>query len=152
MPIVAMEPWHILCVVMQMREQDAVDFDLLAADADRQRWACARALAPGLAYAVLNSEGRPVACFGFLDDGPARCTAWLVATRSWCCHVKSIAKAFKIVAREGGYRRIQAHVRPGRPGAEKFLKWLGFNRDAPLPKMCADGGPMDLYSLCPSND
>ena len=141
-----MQPWHLLSVVMHMREGDAVEFDLLSSGLDRQRWACRRALEPGLAFAVTDSKGMPVACFGFLDEAEGRCTAWLMATPDWCRHVKSIAKAFKVVVREGGYRRIQAFVRPGRPGAEKFLKWLGFNRDAPLPKMCADGSPMDLYS------
>ena len=144
--IVTMQPWHLLRVAMHMREEDAVEQDLLSPGTDRQFWACRRALEPGLAYAVTDSRGMPVACFGFLDEAEGRCTAWLVATPDWCRHVKSIAKAFRVIARDGGYRRIQAFVQPGRPGAEKFLKWLGFTRDGPLPKMRSDGGAMDLYS------
>lgn len=141
-----MEPWHLISVVMHLRDEDVEEQALVEPDIDRQIWACKRALAPGLGYTVADSSGRPVACFGFLDDGQNRATAWLVATPDWCRHVKSIYKATKIIMREGGYRRIQAFVRPERHGAEKFLKWLGFKLDGPLPGMRADGGPMNLYS------
>lgn len=146
MAIVTMEPWHLLSVVMQMRDEDALEFDLLLDDKDRQLWACQRALAQGLAFAVLNSDGLPLACFGFVDEAEGRCTAWLIARLGWHCYVKSISKVFRLVVKESGYRRIQAFAKPERPGAGKLLQWLGFTRDGPLPKMCADGGQMDLYS------
>jgi hypothetical protein len=145
--IVTLEPWHLMAVVMNIRAEDAEDFNLLGGSFDRQRWACERALAPGVAFAVLDLKMHPVACFGFIEDAPGRCTAWLVASDRWRCYVKAITKAFRIVAKEGCYRRIQALARPGRPGAAKFLKWLGFNLDGPMPGMCIDGGSMELYSF-----
>lgn len=144
--IVNMQPWMLIGVVMNLCEDDVREFELACGDVDRQRWACERALAPGLAFAILDGNGMPVACCGALEEAQGRCTIWLVRTERWRCYVKTIAKVFRLVVKEGGYRRIQAMARPGRPGAAKFLKWLGFKLDGPLPAMCADGGPMELYS------
>lgn len=142
-----MEPWHLMAVVMNMREADVRDLELVSGVVDRQRWACERALAPGLAFTVLDADGIPVACCGVIEEARGRCTVWLVATDRWCCYVKTITKAFRFVVKEGGYRRIQALARPARPEAARFLRWLGFKLDGPIPAMCADGGAMELYSF-----
>lgn len=142
--ILSLEPWHLMSVVMRAREEDLVDM-ILVDGIDRQRWACRVALQDGLAFTVMGKDG-PVACFGFAEEARGVSMAWMIATPDWCRYVKSVARTFKMVVKEGGYRRIQAMVKPGRPGVEKFLLWLGFHLDGPLPKMCSDGSPMDLYS------
>lgn len=142
--IVTLEPWHLLAVVMKAREEDLAAIDVTGED--RQRWACQRALASGLAFTVLDDLFQPVACFGFVDEMKGVSMAWLVAKPGWCRYVKSMARAFKLIVRDGGYRRIQAFVQPDRPSAKKFLLWLGFKLDGPLPKLGVDGSSMDLYS------
>lgn len=139
-----MQAWHLISVVMRARDEDVAD--LVLEGEDRQRWACRRVLENGLAFTVLNSSGAPVACFGFVDESKGVCMAWLIATPQWCPYVKSVARCFKLVARDEGYRRIHAIVQPQRAGAERFLKFLGFNRDGTMPKIRADGSSMDLYS------
>lgn len=140
-----MEPWHLMSVVMRARDEDISEMARVDG-LDRQRWACRMALEVGLAFTVTDRDGKPVACIGFTDDGNGTGTAWMVATPEWCHQLKSIAKGWKIVLKESGYRRIQTMVTPGRPGAVKFLSWLGFKRDGELPKMSSDGSSMDLYS------
>lgn len=140
-----MEPWELMSVVCRARDEDISEMALVDG-LDRQRWACKMALEPGLFFTVTDREGKPVACVGFTDGGNGIGNAWMVATPEWCRHLKSIAKGWKIVLKESGYRRIQAMVIPERPGAVKFLSWLGFKRDGGLPKMGSDGSSMDLYS------
>lgn len=137
-----MQPIHLLTVVMKYEGDDDIPQDMI----ERQRWACARALHPGVSFCVLNSSDQPVACFGFVDEDDGRCTGWLVTSSGWCCYLKSIAKAVKAIMKEGGYRRIQAFIRPDRPGAEKFVRWLGFEFDGALPKVAQDGATLNLYS------
>lgn len=142
-----MEPWHLVAVVMNLCEDDKREFELVNGQTDLQRWACERALARGIAFAIVDTAASPVACCGVLDEGNGRCTVWMVRTDRWRCYVKTIAKAFQIVVKDGGYRRIQALARPDRPGATRFLRWLGFKLDGQMPGMRADGGAMELYSL-----
>lgn len=145
MGITTMQPWELMSVVMRARDEDISEMALVDG-LDRQRWACRMALEPGLAFTVTDREGKPVACIGFTGEANGIWTGWMVAAPEWCHQLKSIAKLWKIVLKESGYRRIQTLVTPGRPGAEKFLRWLGFERDGSLPKMKSDGSPMDLYS------
>lgn len=143
--IKTMEPWELMSVVMRARDEDVLDMVTMDG-VDPQRWACKVALSDGLAFTVMGSKG-PVACLGFSEDAKGVSTVWMVATPEWCHHVKSVARTVKTVMKEGGYRRIQTMVNPERLGAEKFISWLGFSRDGPLPKMRPDGSAMVLYSF-----
>lgn len=143
--IETMQPWHLMSAVMRARDADISEMALVDG-LDRQRWACSIALGRGLSFTITDRDGLPVVCMGLTEEGNGLATAWMVATPGWCRHVKSALKIWNTVRREAGYRRIQTMIAPGRPEAVKFIKHLGFKRDGELPKICSDGGTMDLYS------
>jgi len=140
-----MQPWHLLYVVMNARKEDLAEIDMMS-EVGRQKWACRRALEPGIAFSVLRKDGLPVACFGLIEESSGVAMAWLLATPEWCPYLKSVFRAWKIIVKESQYRRIQALAQPDRPGAKKFLLWMGFKFDGSLQKFCSDGSSMDLYS------
>lgn len=75
-------------------------------------------------------EGRPVAVGGIFDLGRGRGLAWAWMTRAWRKHAREITAR---VAEEFAcceFVRIEAAVKCGFVGGEKWLQRLGFTMEA----------------------
>lgn len=143
--IVALQPWHLIAVVMNLRQDDIDEF-AAAGVGDVQRWACQRALAPGVSFTAMNAEFLPVACFGIVDDNEVG-TAWLVAREGAQVYAKSMIKAFRAVSGKGIFRIIQANCRPNRWHARKLLEHLGFRHRGEIPNYYQNRNAVSMFSM-----
>ena len=143
-----MEPWHLMHVAMRARDEDVVDFLAfgIGDSRARQKWACQRALDPGLAVAVLDASGEPRVCFGAFDTMPGVATAWL-ASIDLAPHGRACLRAWRMLVREGGWRRIQAHVLRERLPAHDLVEWLGFGFEVDIPGVRVDNGIISQYAI-----
>lgn len=142
-----MQPWHLVHVAMNLRDEDRAEFGALYADTDPQKWACRRALEPGIGFAVVGGDGLPVACFGYFEDHEAVAVGWLVATPRWKCSIKSIKRSFDAIWASNVFETVVAYCRPGREGTKKFLEWLGFRYRGTLPRYARNGEDMEFFSI-----
>ena len=145
--ITELRPWHLMSVSINMRESDLSEFGGLIEESDPEKWACRRALAPGLNFTVLTPTGKPVACFGFLDaEDRESANLWMVATDNWKPYVKSMFRCYKAVRDSGIYRVIQSGIRASRPDSIKFIEWLGLEHRGTLPAYLKTGEAIEMYS------
>jgi len=144
--IVTMRPWHLMSVTLNMRSSDREEFSLMS-DTDPERWACRRALEPGLHFAAVTSAGMPVACFGFIEaEDAAAASIWMVATDRWKPYLKSMLRAYDAVLKSGKFRVLQTGIRKGRKESVKFIEWLGFEYRGDLPGYLSNGDTMLMFS------
>jgi hypothetical protein len=139
--IVTMERSHLIRVANAMREVDRYEIGCVWREPDTVSWAERHSARPGLHFALL-SKGDPVACGGIIDAMPGVGTAWMIARISWTPFVKTIARAFRVVAADGIYRRIQAYINPGNEPAKIFAMWLGFEYEGECKCLAPNGDSM----------
>ena len=142
--IVKMEPAHLMLVMLNARKEE---FERWQIGPDPQRWVCSTALKAGIAFTVLNEQGHPVACFGFLDEVGTSATIWMLCTNEWKRWIKQMRKTVDAVINGGVYTRVQAMIDPLNAPAVKFIRWLGFEKDGTVRKGAPDGSDFDLYSI-----
>lgn len=143
--IVPLQPWHLMSVILNLRDSD-VDELIALGVTEPQRWACQRALAPGVAFTALDTEGIPVACFGLVEERGIG-TAWLMATPRGYLYRKSMIKAFRKIVAAEAFRVIEAGCLEAREGARFLLEHLGFSYRGMLPKRYPSGHGMMFYSI-----
>jgi hypothetical protein len=91
---------------------------------------------------------QPLACGGFEPDGPGRFSAWLYAgdltTRQWAF----VGRAFALMQRETGARRVEATLRHGPRVeiAEAYARRLGMRLEGLLKSFGPDGADYWLYA------
>lgn len=145
--IAELQPWHLMRVVLNMRESDRAEFGTVIAEPDPQRWACRRALEEGLNFSVLTPAGKPVACFGFLNGtDPEMCNLWMIATDEWKPYVKSIKKTYDAVISAKLYRVVQAGIRTQRADSRRFIEWLGLESRGTLPHYLPNDEAIEMFS------
>lgn len=137
--IVSMEQRHLEDVARKMRAQDCFEVGFLWREPDLVMWARGHARRPGLHFTLLDSQVGPIACGGILDSLPGVGTAWLVAMEIWARHVKRVARAFRVIANDDTYRRIQAYINPTNEPAIRFAMWLGFEYEGECKRLAPSG-------------
>jgi hypothetical protein len=128
-----------------MRDQDCFEIGFLWKEPDMVEWARRHAQRPGLHFSLVE-KGEPLACGGVLDALPGVGTAWLVAMQAWTLYVRTVTRAFQVIAADDCYRRIQAYVNPTNEPAIRFVMWLGFEFEGECKRLAPNGDSMLLFA------
>lgn len=104
--------------------------------------------AAGPAWTVLDGD-TPVACGGAVRfwPGVGECWCWAGAgvDRVGLAFARLAGRAVQRLFREHGFHRLQAHVREDDPGAQRFIRHLGFALEGRCPGFGPDQSPHNLY-------
>lgn len=106
----------------------------------------------GRAWSAI-SEGRVIACAGFLEANRFRATAWALFSKGSPIAFTALHKAVRCKLNEQPYRLIEAYVDPQSFPAMRWIKLLGFQlRRAYLPYFFPDGSGASEWVYFPRHE
>lgn len=138
--LVPYQPWHAGAIIPQLGQ----DADTIAQSARL-----------GETWAIADERNRQVYFIGGLGVSHAdHATAWSVYARDKRRAARLIARSIRGIVHEGArhFRRLDTIVRDGDAAAERFVRWLGFEREAVLRRYFPDGGDMAIWTIPGGDD
>jgi len=147
---VPMQPWHLMSVALRLRGCDFAQFEALCPERDPQVWACKTVLRSGVAFAIVNAEGMPVACLGVVCEDNEIGDMWFVATDEFTRSIRAQGVCDKVArtfASHGKYKRLRATCSTEHPYASRTLRFLGFSERGRCSGFGREGSDLIYYSM-----
>ena len=103
---------------------------------------------PDHSYSMI-SNGHLIAAGGIFPIWTSTGEAWLIpsdrVSRVKKSFAYSVRHVFGLLVEENSYRRVQASARADYRGGQRFLEWLGFEREGLMKSYGPDGADYVMY-------
>ena len=134
----------------ELSERGRKDFGVLAdADLSMRPYFDVVAGEDGAAHSIIQ-DGHLVLSAGVWQLWPGVGEAWLLPSARLLARprgpVRTVRRFLDEIAEREGYTRVQATTHADFERGERFLKWLGFEREGVLRKFGPDGSDHKIYS------
>lgn len=138
---------HLESLLPRLRGQDLREILGASRHETLQSWAAAKVASAGVSLTVLV-DGVPMICGGVLE-GAVRGIGvlWMVGARGCERHIKHVLRVWRVILKEGGFRRLECKCYAGNEKANEFARRAGLRFEGGLTGYALDGSTLNQYGL-----
>lgn len=131
----------------RMRPRDVEEILGASRHSTLESWAMSRVESPGNAWTLLVN-GQPVWCGGVLEGAVRGIGAlWMVGARGCERYVKHVLRTWRVIIKDGGFRRLECKVYAGNEKANTFAQRAGFQLEGTLRGYSTGGEDVNQYGM-----